>query len=489
MKDKIFRYRGELLSALLGILFITIAATWESPLYKGSYGFDASFFSMMGRAILEGRVPYKDYFDIKGPAFFFVQAFGQLIHRDRLGVYIIECVAASSAFVFLFKICKLYNFSIKKTVAVFFVTVYVYVTTLWGGNTVEEFMLPLNYAALFYGLLFLKGKSKDLGVAFFYGIVTSFAVFSKVTTAAPAYAVVICVIIYLISHKRYKDLFICIGLFVAGFISVAAPIFLYFYLRNALPDFINAAFVVAFKRSTDYYEPVSLKWESYLIICYVGILMFIARIKYRGYEKALLLAMSVITFIALHFGTPFDYYFTTALPLFSFISILICRDAKLLYFIKGKKFKYVLNNMIIAIIGLVVALMFYNSKTLNKLYECYRIASTQSEMEAYENYKDIFSLIPEYEYKDVFCIESGMILYEVNQVLPENKYPVNYPYFTELYPQSKKEVLYRLNKYPPKWIVSEDMEHFQIDEIREYVLDHYMKVTDNPVDELWLKIY
>ena len=489
MKDKIFRYRGELLAALSGILFITIAATWESPIYKGAYGFDASFFSMMGRAILEGKVPYKDYFDIKGPVFFFIEAIGQFIHRDRMGVYIIECIAAAAAFVYLYKICQFYKLSVRKTFTVFAVTVFVYITTLWGGNTMEEFMLPFNYAALYYGLLFLKKRSDDLGVAFFFGIAVSVAVLSKVTTAAPVFAVILCVICYMLNKKQIKELLLCAFLFIAGFLVIAVPVVIYFYFRGALADFVNAAFVIAFKRGTDYYEGFSIKWESYLIICYVGFITFFTRIKYKGVEKYMLLSLSIVTFLLLHLGTPFDYYFTTILPLLSFSAILVCRDVKLLYLISGKQFRYVLNNMILMIIGIVVALMYYNGKTILKLYECYDIVKTQSEVEVYEYYKEIYSLIPEYEYEDVFCIESGMILYEVNQVLPQNKYPVNYPYFTELYPPCKQEVLDKLYKDSPKWIVSEDMEHFEILEIREFVLDHYIKVTDNPRDELWLKVY
>lgn len=485
MKKKLFSYRGEAFCVLLGIIFITIAATWESPIYKGAYGFDASFFSMMGRAILHGKVPYRDYFDIKGPAFFFIEALGQLIHKNRQGVYIIECIASSFSMIYILKICRLYALSLKKTFSVFFCVIIIFFTTLWGGNTAEEFLLPLNLACIYYGLKFIKESLSEVGTAFLFGITISIGVFSKITIIVPTVAILICILVYLLINKRYFDLLMSALLFLAGFAMVMSPILLYFAFRGALSDMINAAFIIAFKRSTDYYEGFSMKWESYLIICYVGFVMSLARFKIKSFDKWFLGVLSVLTFIALHLGTPFDYYFTTTIPLYVFIIIIICKDVEKLYILENKELRYIINNLLFAVIGLVVAISVYTPKTVNKIRECNYLLKEQPEIENYRNYREIFKLIPKKEYKDVFCIESGMILYEVNQVLPTSKYPVNFPYFTQLYPPSKNEVLYKLYNDSPKWIVSEEMECFEIDEIRDFVLNNYTLITDNPVDQLW----
>ena len=72
---------------IIAVLFLLAFSLWESPLYPHWYGCDASFFSMAGRGITKGWVPYLDFFDLKGPYFFFLQALGQfvkqlLIHRQ-----------------------------------------------------------------------------------------------------------------------------------------------------------------------------------------------------------------------------------------------------------------------------------------------------------------------------------------------------------------------------------------------------------------------
>ena len=41
--------------------FIYVFSLWTSPLYKNWYGCDASFFTLVGRGILEGKVPYRDF--------------------------------------------------------------------------------------------------------------------------------------------------------------------------------------------------------------------------------------------------------------------------------------------------------------------------------------------------------------------------------------------------------------------------------------------
>ena len=79
-KKKIFEY---ILCLLSGALFVCLASEWVNPFFKEAYGYDSSWFTLMGRAILEGKVPYRAYFDLKGPCLFFYEALGQLIKRGE----------------------------------------------------------------------------------------------------------------------------------------------------------------------------------------------------------------------------------------------------------------------------------------------------------------------------------------------------------------------------------------------------------------------
>lgn len=481
---------GHVLAMVSGLIFILFASSWTSPIFVGSYGYDAAFFSMVGRAINNGKVMYRDYFDVKGPVFFFWQAIGQRIITDRSGIFVLQCICILGTTFYLYRICKLYELSWKKIIFVFFIFYFIFATTLWGGNSVEEYCLPLNMACIYGGLRFLKKKTDNIDVAFFFGFTFGICFLSKVTVCAPMAAMTLVVFIRLILEKRVKDIFKCIALFIAGVLVVAVPVFVYFIVNDALSDMLLCAFEVAFARGTDYYEGFSLKWELYLTACYIGFIYFLFKIKEKGIEKWVLLALTGVTYAALHLGTPFDYYFTTTLPLVAYICILMCCDIKNLYSIaeNPREFQKIVRCVVVSLTGIFIICGAYFEKTINKVKDNYDIGVNYSEVQFYEACKEVYDLIPDTEKEDLFCIESGMIFYEVNQILPKSKYPVNMPYFCELYPPAEDWIINVLDNHTPKWLVAENIDEVDNENIREAVYRHYEKIFDNSMDELWRRI-
>ena len=484
---------GPLLAMLSGVIFILLFSSWTSPIFKGSYGYDSAFFSMVGRAIVNGKVMYRDYFDIKGPVFFFWEALGQLIHTDRIGINILQYICIIFATYFLYRICELYRLTGLQKVFVFFSVYFVYATTLWGGNSVEEYCLPLNLACMYFGLRYRKRLSDGLGIALFFGVTFGICALSKVTVAAPMCAIVLVIIIDLIKEKNYRGLIKCALLFIGGVAMVAVPVFAYYYFRGALSDMLLCVFKVAFDRGTDYYEGFSLKWETYLVACYAGIVYWFVRFfrkKKSGVEKWVLLSLTVVIFLALHLGTPFDYYFTTTLPLVAYIGILHCRDVNGAARIDDKEFsdkmkKRLLRSFYAAFGGIMVIMGAYAEKTKGKIEENWKIYYEESEYKYYEACQEAFDLIPEGEEKDLFCIESGMIFYEVNQIFPESRYPVNMPYFCELYPPAEGEILDTLEFNTPKWLIADRIDEVDNERIKEAVYDHYEMILENSMQQLW----
>ena len=95
------------------------------------------------------------------------------------------------------------------------------------------------------------------------------------------------------------------------------------------------------------------------------------------------------------------------------------------------------------------------------------------------------ALIPDFEKDEVYDLESGMIYYEVNQLLPTNKYPINLPYFLHLDPRIKTAVLEYMNTRQPKWIISENMNGFDDDDVKNYVFSHYELISHSAAEELY----
>lgn len=499
------RKREYFFLALSGIVFILTASSWTSPLFPGSYGYDSSFFSLVGRGILEGRVPYRDFFDIKGPVFFFIEAIGQLLCKDRFGIVLLQFASVITTVILLYRLCLLY-ITKKQAVCVLAVFYFVYITCLWGGNSVEEMCLPFNMACIYLGVLYLRRREWDKVEfpAFFFGLSFGIMALSKVTVAAPMIAMTLTVLLFLLREKQGKYILRCVLLFPGGALMVALPVFAYYGMRGALDEMLFCAFRIAFKRSTDYYEGFSLKWESYLLICYAAFFYTFLKREEEGFEKWFMGILAVVSFLLLHLGTPFDYYFITTLPLIAWVCIGFFRDFNALFAkLHGGRpdaaedgtkdavfhgIRQSLFKVMFAECAVLMVLFSYGDDTLDKIRENIDIARYRTEMEYYNDCKAILDLIPPEEQENIYCLESGMIFYEVNQLMPANEYPVNLPYFMDLNPPIKEIVLDRIENDTPKWLISENIGEFDDDDVKIAVYKNYELVAQNSAEQLYRRI-
>lgn len=94
-----------LLFLILSIFFLLIFSGSTSPLYNMS-GVDSSIFVMMGKMFLEGKTPYVDFFDHKGPILILVEALGlSLYPSGNTGIFIIQIINLTIAQILIFHIC------------------------------------------------------------------------------------------------------------------------------------------------------------------------------------------------------------------------------------------------------------------------------------------------------------------------------------------------------------------------------------------------
>lgn len=511
--------------SVCGCVFVLLAASWVSPIFKDSYGYDSSWYSMMGRAMTQGMVPYRDYFDLKGPAFFFIEAIGQFFRHGRVGIFIIECIAASISCIFIWKICMLY-IRPWQAVIVLLLTGFVAVSPFWGGNTCEEYMLPFNYACIYLTLKYLKEeKYEDFFLpSLIFGISFSVMVLSKVPTCAPMGAAAFTVLIVLIMKKQTKYIIGILGYFMLGFLMIFIPICVYFMLNGAFKDFIYAAFIFAYKRGTDYYETFSWEWEGKLIICYtlfIASLIIPTRKSGEHYLRIFGLLLAFITWAFLHLGTPYDYYFLLTMPCFVYMvmsmfahwnnrAMLLMEDtgtdenkdaadgqpvgsaateepAPVKRKIRPDKKRIVIQRRVLWILLILIVVVHYYPSTMFKFRENKSLFERDADPYV-EECRNVLTVIPEEEWNDIYDLESGMIFYEVNQLLPANRYPVNLPYFLHLNPEIKYNVLQYLDVVKPHYIISEEMSAFDDEDTRNYVFSHYMLLNDFGAEELYVRI-
>lgn len=446
---------------------------------------------MAGRGILNGWVPYVDFFDLKGPYFFFLEALGQFFFYSRTGAFFIQIFAFYFALILILKICLLF-IDFKKTLFVLSIFTISHIATLWGGNTLEEYVLPLSLLCLYLTAknYVESGEYKiKWYTPFICGISFSIMLFSKVSVSAPIVGIVLASIIIYIIKKDYKSLLLYLFYGILGIIAGALPVILYFSLHNSISDMIYCVFIVGFKRSIDYGQKIDLKWELKISGCYFALifsLLQLLKLKDKSDDTVkhidmhvLILCMSIITAISLHLGTPYIYYFTTAYPamLFALIILLNIHNPMILF----KTWRIDIPLIVFAVfMGYIVS---WTGDTLSTVIY-------NRDAEFYGKYVndalEMGAFIPESDRDSVFSFNMDMQWFEINHILPCYKYQINLPYFASIEPGIETEILEFLKTTPPKWLVVGDDLDTSLPEVDEYILDNYQNIYNNDYGALYL---
>ena len=96
-----------LLIASIGFLMLFSFGT--SCLYNHKYiGKDSDIFLALGKFTKNGLVPYKDFFDHKGPYIIFVEWLGYIIGNGKSGVFVIQVISLLLTLLGVYKILRLF---------------------------------------------------------------------------------------------------------------------------------------------------------------------------------------------------------------------------------------------------------------------------------------------------------------------------------------------------------------------------------------------
>ena len=219
----------------LSFVFLLLFSYSTSPLYLID-GRDSIVFKTMGLAICNGRIPYVDIFDHKGPVFYLIQTMAEYVHWNRWGLFLIQYITLSISSITWYKIAKIYVSPFKSLISILLIF-FLYFYMIEGGNFTEE------YSLLFISLSFLttikilhleeSNNRRFLCIGLCLG-----CVFFIRPNDAVAFIGGQCLglfIYYLIYHvyDQISKLILYVGLGV-GIISI--PICSYFSYHNAMHD-------------------------------------------------------------------------------------------------------------------------------------------------------------------------------------------------------------------------------------------------------------
>lgn len=306
---------------LLAFFFILIFSFTTSPLYVCE-GTDSAIFKTIGYGLLQGKIPYRDLFDQKGPLLWLIQACGLWINF-KLGIFILQIVSVSFT---LFLWYKLANLFIQQPLHSFYFVVlmlFPFMIFSHGGNQCEEWMLPflsLSYYFAIKYLLFGQTKIYRIPYSLIWGLCFGFVFYIRVNDAfAQCGGIIFGVFLYMIVKKKYKEILPLVFLCFSGFIIVSIPILSYYIYNDAVDDLVYGMFTFSMQYSGGFHG-FFVRLFSLEKIEYASLLvLFLTLYSYKYYKKDLvyvILPTVLLTYFSLGPMMDSRYPAISTLPLY-----------------------------------------------------------------------------------------------------------------------------------------------------------------------------
>ena len=321
---------GIWIVAFLFILHFSSSTTLFKP---DCFGFDSAFFQSIGKLWLEGIIPYRDFFDHKGPVLFMINALGYVFPNTRLGLFLVQSTffSISLSLVYL----TLRQFINRKFSVIILVVMILYLGMVFGeGNLSEEYSLPFIFCMLLFQAKWLKNQkiaraeksaiSHPKIYSFIYGLCFMMIAFIRINNALIPCVGIVCIVWFLARQKQWKMIFQNALFVIFGALVVFVPVAAYFYINNAFVSFINGTFLFSLSYTRVhaslttitnsklfYATPILLSW-------FIGLRLLFRKELYKG--VFLFVTGALIAYMCL-VGKSYPHYFINAAPL---IPIAFC---------------------------------------------------------------------------------------------------------------------------------------------------------------------
>ncbi len=458
--------------AFLYVLFFFYA---NSPLYIAD-GIDSTIFKTMGQVILNGGVPYVDYFDHKGPIVYFIQALGILLFHGKWGMYVIVSITIALSLIIWNKICRLFVSPAVSFIATL-IPLYIMSAFVEDGNQVELWMLVPNSISVYLAVRYLLLRtSKHLyWYSFIYGLCFGIVFFIRPNDAVSSLGgIMFGIFLYLICvHHNWKGAIYNALSFFGGVIIITIPIIAYFAYHNALYDAYMGIFgfnLLYFKQA----KPAGMGGRLMIgIVLLYALPTILACLIEKKNLSWILVPIGLFTAILIGKRADLRYYIPLVPTAFVLISALI--------FAQRNTYQKALGFLLLLYLpsqwGGESFLYIDKPIDMCRLLSR-RLANNQAVDRAfYSEGKALLSYIPQSDRDSVWCYNwivegnySYSILFE-NGIVQMNRFPPvvgDYSFLPDAYvPYTKIENFY------PLWVVTGDYQNF------EHVSHPYKSASDS----------
>jgi len=270
MKTRINIFIFFLIYALLAI-GVTLPA---SPLFFPIPDRDSGVFLYTANKILEGGLPYKDVWDHKPPAIYYINALGLLIgNGSSWGVWLLEYIAIFISLIIGFQILS-NAFGKLPAFTSLFILITQLSTLIEDGNYTEIFAFPIQFLIIYLYLEISTSNSKWIKWLLF-GILGSFLFLLRQNLIGIWTSCLI--VLFLKGVKNSNKQFIkYLSIIFTSSILVIFFVVFYFYVNHILSDFWEASFVYNFyysktapgikPRICAFITGIKITWETGLFL-------------------------------------------------------------------------------------------------------------------------------------------------------------------------------------------------------------------------------
>ncbi len=235
------------MSVVVAFLFLFIVSK-NSPIYPMNDWQDVNCFFTVGRGILDGKVPYLDFCEQKGPLLYYTFALAALVSSsDFIGVFIMEVICFAAFLFFSAEIVEIYRGRMSvmtEAAALIFLTFATTVSIAFiHGGSVEELCLFMPTASLAMVLRHMR-EGSDIGnfKALIIGIFTGVVFWSKFTISGFFLGLFASIAVYYVKRRRCAALWSNMGCCAIGMAAVTAPVLIYLNSRGALDSMFEMYF-------------------------------------------------------------------------------------------------------------------------------------------------------------------------------------------------------------------------------------------------------
>ena len=228
-----------LIAAACAALFLFLFSKC-SPLYPFNEWCDVNWFMDMGRGWAEGKIPYRDLFEQKGPLVYLMfLAVYLLFGANKTGVLFLEML---SLFLFLLLSYRILRLSLSRRLSLLALPVIaLFVTTsnafYQGGGAVEEYCLPLLAFGLFCLLSYLGDRAAAImpfSRLFLCGVAAGCILLIKYTMLAFYFALMASLFFTLLFRREARRAWLSCVVFLLGMAAIIVPFVWYFAGQGAL---------------------------------------------------------------------------------------------------------------------------------------------------------------------------------------------------------------------------------------------------------------